>query len=75
MKKKVSATFSISEDTHQACKNAVAFLAGYPVHLNLSRLAEEALQEKIASLQSEYNKGQPFPYYDGPNLTGRPSKK
>lgn len=68
---KTRATFLIPEEILQEARNAVAFLAGPPLHLTLAQLAEEALGEKLARLQKEFNQGRPFPEFKGRGR-GRP---
>jgi hypothetical protein len=69
---KTRATFLIPEEVVKEARNAVAFLAGPPLHLTLGQLAEDALREKLADLQKEFNKGAPFPEFKGRSGRGRP---
>ena len=58
---KVRATLYLPEDVLDQARDAVVHLAGNPVRLTLTRLAEEALREKLAELKERYNHGQDFP--------------
>ena len=58
---KVRATLYLSADLLDEARNAAVFLAGYPVRMTLTRLAEEALSEHIRRLKNAHNDGQDFP--------------
>lgn len=69
---KIKASFYVSSALVDECRDAVAFLAGPPLHLSLSQLVEEALREKLARLKEEFSDGQPFPPHRGKVRAGRP---
>lgn len=69
---KVRATLYLSADLLNEARNAAVFLAGYPVRLTLTRLAEEALRERLDQLKQQYNGGQDFPQRDDDLRGGRP---
>ena len=58
---KVRATLYLPSELLDEARNAVVHLAGNPVRLTLTRLAEEALREKLETLKQRYNQGQDFP--------------
>jgi hypothetical protein len=69
---KVRATLYLSAELLDEARNAVVFLAGYPVRLTLTRLAEEALRERLDQLKREHNGGAEFPRRDDDLRGGRP---
>jgi hypothetical protein len=69
---KVRATLYISAELLNEARNAAVFLAGYPVRLTLTRLAEDALREELDRLKRQYNSGQEFPQRDDDLRGGRP---
>jgi hypothetical protein len=69
---KINASFYIPAELLDQCRDAVAFLAGPPLHLTLAELAESALREKLDRLRSEFNGGKPFPPHRGRVRAGRP---
>lgn len=69
---KIKASFYIPAELLDQCRDAVAFLAGPPLHLTLAELAEGALREKLDRLQAEFNGGKPFPPHRGRVRAGRP---
>jgi hypothetical protein len=69
---KVRATLYISADLLNEARNAAVFLAGYPVRLTLTRLAEDALREELDRLKRQYNRGEEFPQRDDDLRGGRP---
>jgi len=54
----------------QEAKDAVSFLAGPPLHLQLNTLTESALQREIERMRKKYNKGKPFPRRKHPLRSG-----
>ncbi len=69
---KVRATLYLSAELLNEARNAAVFLAGYPVRLTLTKLAEEALRERIDELKRQHNGGQEFPQRDDDLRGGRP---
>lgn len=69
---KVRATLYLSADVLNDARNAAVFLAGYPLRLTLTKLAEDALREKLQQLKDHYNHGQDFPQRDDDLRGGRP---
>jgi hypothetical protein len=62
----------LSAELLNEARNAVVFLAGYPVRLTLTRLAENALREELDRLKRLYNGGRDFPQRDEDLRGGRP---
>jgi len=58
---KVRATLYLSPDLLDQARNAVVHLAGSPVRLTLTKLAEEALRAELQRLKDLYHHGQDFP--------------
>jgi hypothetical protein len=69
---KVRATLYIPVDVLDEARNAVVHLAGYPVRMTLTKLAEEALRRELARLKERYNEGREFPPRDEELKGGRP---
>ena len=69
---KVRATLYLPLDVLEEARNAAVHLAGYPVRLTLTRLAEEALRRELARLAALHNQGEPFPPRDEDLKGGRP---
>lgn len=69
---KVRATLYVSRDLLNEARNAAVFLAGYPVRLTLTKLAEAALREELDRLKQRYNGGADFPQRDEDLRGGRP---
>ena len=69
---KVRATLYIPEDVLDEARNAVVHLAGYPLRLTLTKLAEDALRRELARLKERYNEGRDFPPRDEDLKGGRP---
>ena len=59
--RRVRATLYIPADLLDEARNAVVSLAGYPVRMTLTRLAEEAFRRELARLKELYHDGQDFP--------------
>jgi hypothetical protein len=70
--KKVRATLYLPADVLEEARDATVFLAGYPVRLTLTRLAEEALRSELRRLKDCYNNGQDFPIRAEDLRGGRP---
>ena len=58
---KVRATLYLPEDLLEEARDAVVHLAGNPVRLTLTKLAEDALRSTLQELKDRYNDGQDFP--------------
>jgi hypothetical protein len=69
---KVRATLYVSSELLNEARNAAVFLAGYPVRLTLTKLAEDALREQLDRLKERYNGGEDFPPRDDDLRGGRP---
>jgi len=69
---KVRATLYLSAELLNEARNAAVYLAGYPVRLTLTRLAEEALRAELERLKREFNHGEAFPQRDDELRGGRP---
>ena len=69
---KVRATLYLSAEVLDEAHNAAVFLAGYPVRLTLTRLAEEALCRELARLKELHNGGRDFPSRTEDLRGGRP---
>jgi hypothetical protein len=69
---KVRATLYLSAELLNEARNAAVFLAGYPVRLTLTRLAEDALREELERLKRLYNGGRDFPERGEDLRGGRP---
>jgi hypothetical protein len=69
---KVRATLYLSTDLLNEARNAAVYLAGYPVRLTLTKLAEEALREQLDRLKEQHNGGEAFPQRDDDLRGGRP---
>jgi hypothetical protein len=69
---KVRATLYLSADLLNEARNAAVFLAGHPVRLTLTKLAEDALREQLEQLKRQYNGGEEFPQRGEDLRGGRP---
>ena len=69
---KVRATLYLPHDVLEEARNAAVHLAGYPVRLTLTRLAEEALRSELQRLKDRYNGGKDFPPRSEDLKGGRP---
>lgn len=69
---KVRATLYLPEDLLQEARDAVVQLAGNPLRLTLTKLAEDALRAKLQELKDQYNDGQDFPERAEDLKGGRP---
>jgi hypothetical protein len=69
---KVRATLYLSADVLDEARNAAVHLAGYPAHLTLTKLAENALRAELHRLKLMYNGGRDFPRRSEDLKGGRP---
>jgi|WetSurMetagenome_2_1015567.scaffolds.fasta_scaffold03061_8 hypothetical protein len=69
---KTRATFHLPTPVVEECRDAVVFLAGPPERLTMARLVERAIQKELKVLRDKYNKGKPFPRFEGELKGGRP---
>jgi len=69
---KVRATLYLSADVLDEARNAAVHLAGYPAHLTLTKLAENALRAELHRLKLLYNGGRDFPRRSEDLKGGRP---
>jgi len=69
---KVRVGFDLTIELSEAVRDCVVFLQGPPLHLNMSKFAEEACRREIERLQHEANEGEPFPKRQQAPRTGRP---
>ena len=69
---KVRATLYLPAGLLDEARDAAVFLAGYPVRLTLTRLAENALRAELHRLKDLHNKGLDFPPRSEDLKGGRP---
>ena len=69
---KVRATLYISAAVLDEARNAAVHLAGNPLRLTLTKLAEDALRAELQRLKDRYNGGQDFPDRTEDLKGGRP---
>jgi len=69
---KVRAALYLPEDLLDEARNAVNHLAGNPVRLTLTKLAESALRDTLQELKDRYNDGADFPPRPEDLKGGRP---
>jgi len=69
---KVRATLYLPGDLLDEARNAAVFLAGYPVRLTLTKLAENALRAELRRLKDAHNNGHQFPPRSEDLKGGRP---
>jgi hypothetical protein len=69
---KVRATLYLSAEVLDEARNAAVHLAGNPVRLTLTKLAEEALRRELERLKQCYNGGREFPHRGEDLKGGRP---
>lgn len=72
MPAKVRATLYLPSDVLDEARNAAVYLAGYPVRLTLTQLAEDALRRELTRLKLMHNHGRDFPPRDEDLRGGRP---
>ncbi len=70
--RKVRATLYLPAELLEEARDAAVFLAGYPVRLTLTRLAEDALRSELRRLKEEHHDGQDFPPRTADLKGGRP---
>jgi hypothetical protein len=68
----VRATLYVASDVLDEARNAAVYLAGYPAHLTLTRLVDNALRAELQRLRDQYHGGQPFPARSAELKGGRP---
>jgi hypothetical protein len=69
---KVRATLYVSAAVLNEARNAVVHLAGNPLRLTLTKLADEALRRELERLKDRHNGGQDFPDRGEELRGGRP---
>ncbi len=69
---KVRATLYLPQDLLDEARNAVVHLAGNPVRLTLTKLAESALRRELEQLKQCHNNGNDFPQRSEDLKGGRP---
>ncbi len=69
---KVRATLYVPTELLEEARDAVVFLAGYPVRMTLTRLVEEAFRAELRRLKQLHNNGQDFPQRSEDLKGGRP---
>jgi len=69
---KVRATLYLPADLWEEARDAAVFLAGYPLRLTLTKLAEEALRAELRRLKDTHNGGHDFPPRTEDLQGGRP---
>lgn len=69
---KVRATFYLSADVLDQCRNAAVYLAGYPARLTLTKLVEDALRAELKRLKDQHHQGKDFPPREEDLRGGRP---
>ena len=69
---KVRATLYLPGELLEEARDAAVFLAGYPVRLTLTRLAEDALRAELRRLKEAHNQGRDFPPRSEDLKGGRP---
>ncbi|MEX0936559.1 MAG: hypothetical protein WDZ59_01775 [Pirellulales bacterium] len=69
---KVRATLYLPLDVLEEARNAAVHLAGYPVRLTLTKLAEDAMRRELQRLADRYNGGRAFPRRSEELRGGRP---
>ncbi len=69
---KVRATLYLPEDVLDEARNAAVHLAGFPVRLTLTKLAEMAFRRELERLKQNYNGGFDFPPRQEDLRGGRP---
>jgi hypothetical protein len=69
---KVRATLYLPASLLEEARDAAVYLAGYPVRLTLTKLAEDALRAELRRLKNAHNAGQDFPPRTEDLKGGRP---
>jgi hypothetical protein len=70
--RKVRATLYLPEDVLDKARDAACYLGGYPAHMTLTKLAEQAFRAELEKLKSLYNEGHDFPKRGAELRGGRP---
>jgi len=58
---KIRATLYLPYELLEEARDAAVHLAGFPVRLTLTKLAEDALRAELQRLKDRYNAGRDFP--------------
>jgi hypothetical protein len=69
---KVRATLYLPQDLLDEARDAAVHLAGYPLRLTLTKLAEQAFRAELERLKVAYNGGCDFPPREEDLKGGRP---
>jgi hypothetical protein len=69
---KVRATLYLPQDLLEEARNAVVSLAGPPLRLTLTKLAENALRAELDRLKRNHHRGHDFPPRESDLTGGRP---
>ena len=69
---KVRATLYLPADLLEEARDAAVYLAGYPVRLTLTKLAEDALRAELRRLKDAHHGGREFPPRTEDLKGGRP---
>ena len=64
--------FPLPPELADRAKNAVVALSGPPLHLNITRLMQMAVESLVAELERKHNRGKPFPPRASEPRPGRP---
>lgn len=70
--RKVRATLYLPPEVLDEARDAAYHLAGFPAHMTLTKLAEEAFRRELERLKKIYNAGQDFPHRKEDLKGGRP---
>lgn len=70
--RKVRATLYLPPELLDEARDAVYHLAGYPAHMTLTKLAEEAFRREVERLKKLYHGGEAFPHRKEDLKGGRP---
>lgn len=69
---KIRATLYLPHDLLEEARDAAVHLAGHPVHLSLTKFAEQAFRTELQRLKQTYNSGCNFPPREEDLRGGRP---
>jgi len=72
--KKGSFTFHVELSVKERLKNAVYWLSGPPLRLNLSNFLTDVIDKAVRDLEEEHNHGKPFKKRLHEFVGGRPMK-
>jgi hypothetical protein len=70
--RKVRATLYLPPELLDEARDTAYHLAGYPAHLTLTKIAEEAFRRELERLKKLYNGGGTFPHRKEDLKGGRP---